>query len=165
MSDYGYCAIIVPKLRQWQGFFIRDEPHMEKNYKLVMETTRRLLEAQSEPLVEQTGVGDFITLEDQMYGALQGALAEAYFDANQTAIGSLALALAKEYGHRYFALVAERTYAGNTTRLIDIPGVDETTPIEEVRTRVKALPEILVIEVQRAIKGDETPDGGHRRTI
>lgn len=156
MSDtYGYCAVIIPQLRAWQGYFIRDEPELRAQGQEMMGMIR-------------SSIPDFSTayeasqpFEDRVFGALQASMAELFVEGNSNAVGAAALMIGEHYGHRYFAVISKRDAAGTVTSFRPLEGVDD---VDEARTAIKRIPEVQLIEVGNIIHGQWKPtDGSHRR--
>jgi hypothetical protein len=130
----GYCAVILPKIDQWQGYWIVDDPTLSQS---AVQAQIMAMASGSHPL-----------------GVLQAMMVEASLHNNHTGVGVAALALKGMMQTNYFVVIGDKQSAGTVTSAQPL----RSTNIDDARAEIDNLPEVKEIK-QRLINKVGIRDG------
>lgn len=126
-NTIGYCAIIMPAIDEYQGFFLIDDPTTFSQVNMMMLTA------------VASGVN--------AYGALQAAMADAALTGREDILKTAARAYSGLSKERFFYVVAEQVEGGGM-KTEAIPFKAKT--IATCRKELEALPITTAIRERRA---------------
>lgn len=148
MSDdpniLGYCGVIVPVAKFWQGYFLdrRLLPHAQD----IMARLRAHPTWGVRTLTALPG-----TDEQELVGALCAVLVESALTDDRQFVGACAVALSLVMDNPYFLVVGDRRAEGTQTTFerLDVSSIDEARALIDSDPRVAALKQALLDDLKK----------------
>lgn len=151
MSDdpnhIGYCGVIIPAAKLWQGYFL--DRRLMPVAEALLPGARTKVRTLGAPVRVTVPLAD--AAEQDMVGAFSGALVEGALVNNDRVVAASAMALHLLTGRPYFVVVGDRLPEGTRTTIetLHAASLAEARALIDNDPRVAAIKRALVDDLKK----------------